>query len=208
MRKLLLGLVFIFLISCKHKGPKYPSEDEGVPYVPSVSKLINKREFPLKGYSKIEFISYCGDRIMWDTIGSNGKNFFYKDVVINSKLNFDSTMIKERVILNKNQEKELINLMVCDTCEPEELPSACYMPRHLILFRDKKNKIIAYNEFCFECIGSRHSKNLDDFQKFCLSDMYKQFEKAGIKFFGDTKEQGKEENKFLDSIQRARGIIK
>lgn len=202
MKHFAIFIVSILFLSCK-KEVKTDANEIDPESVVSESKIINKRLFPLKGYSKIELISYRGDRIIWDTIGE-GEKLFYKDLVVNSKLNLDSTFINERVILNKAQEKELLNLMVCDTCVPEEMPAACYMPRHLILFRNNKDKIIAYQEFCFGCIGFNSSKNLRDFQKFCLSDMYKQFEKAGIKFFGDTPEQEKEEHKFLDSIIKAR----
>jgi hypothetical protein len=206
MKYLAVFILSFLFISCT-KEVKTIQDENGIPVEVSESKNIKNRKFSLKGYSKIEFISYRGDRIIWDTIGK-GPELFDKNLVINSKLNFDSTFIQERVVLNKTQEKELLNLMVCDTCEPEELAAACYMPRHLILFRNSKNRIIAYNEFCFECIGQRYSKNLKDFQWFCLGDMQKQFKNAGIKFFGDTPEQEKEESKFIDSIQKARGIRK
>lgn len=164
-----------------------------------------EREFPLKNFTKVEFVSYY-DRTVWDTIKINGKNSIYKTLVVNGKFAFDSTFIREKIVLNKKQEKELLNLMVCDTCVLEELPAACYMPRHMIVFRDEKNKIIAYKEFCFTCVGSRSSDNVKPYNSFCMEDMEKLFKKFGIKYFADTPEQEREESKFLDSIQKIRGI--
>ncbi|SEO84619.1 hypothetical protein SAMN05444671_1248 [Flavobacterium sp. CF108] len=179
------------LVSCKNEKPKTPKEPEGIPIVKSVSKVINKRDFPLKNFSKIELVSYY-DRIMWDTVKYKGEQPFRKVLVDNYKLTFDSTMIQERVILNKIQEKELLNLVVCDTCVPEEISAACYRPRHMILFRDNKNRIVAYNEFCISCNGSRNSANIDGFQKYCLYEMGDLFKKFGIKLFIDYDDEQKE----------------
>ena len=110
----------------------------------------------------------------------------------NYKLTFDSTMIQERIILNKDQEKELLNLMVSDSCSLEQIESACYNPRHMILFRDNKNRIIGYNEFCLECSSSRYSDNLQGFQKHCYFDMENLFKKFGIKLSIDYKNSDQE----------------
>jgi hypothetical protein len=62
----------------------------------------------------------------------------------------------------------------------------------MILFRDDKNRIIGYNEFCINCIGSRSSTNLNGFQKYCYSDMGDLFRKFGIKLFVEYEDEGKE----------------
>ncbi|WP_281635883.1 hypothetical protein [Flavobacterium marginilacus] len=191
MKKIILLITVLVLVSCKNEKAKNIIEDEAVPFVKSVSKTINKRDFPIKKFSKIELVSYY-NRIIWDTVKYKGERASYKMLVDNYKLTFDSTMIQERVVLNKNQEKELLNLIVCDTCVPEEVSSACYDPRHMILFRDNKNRIIGYNEFCINCIGSRNSVNLEGFQKYCYSDMGKLFKKFGIKLFVEDGEDSKE----------------
>ncbi|TRX37319.1 hypothetical protein FNW52_04975 [Flavobacterium sp. ZT3R18] len=191
MRKIIFLITILILVSCKKENTKNQIEAEGVPIVKSVSKVINRRDFPLKNFSKIELVSYY-DRIRWDTLKYKGKQPFRKELVDNFKLTFDSTMIQERVILNKSQERELLNLMISDTCVPEEMSSACYDPRHMILFRDDKNRIIGYNEFCINCIGSRSSTNLDGFQKYCYSDMSDLFRKFGIKLFVEYEDGGKE----------------
>lgn len=191
MRKIIFLITILILVSCKNEKTNNQIQEEGILIVKSVSKVINKREFPLKNFSKIEIVSYY-DRIMWDTLEYKKESPFYKILVDNYKLTFDSTMIQERVVLKKAQEKELLDLMVCDICVPEEISAACYMPRHMILFRDDKNRIIGYNEFCINCIGSRSSTNLKGFQKYCYSDMGDLFRKFGIKLFVEYEDGGKE----------------
>ena len=195
-----IAILFICLVSCKKEKVK---EEEFIVIEPSVSKSINKREFPLKKVAKVEFLSYP-DRITWDTISYKGEIPFRKSLVENQKFTFDSTMIKERIVLNEIQKNELYDLITCDTCAPGEMSAACYKPRHLILFKDKKNKILGYQEFCFHCIGSRTSKNLEGFEKFCFSDMNKLFRKFGIKYFVENDEDDQKEYHFLKN----KGYIK
>jgi hypothetical protein len=195
-----ISILFLSLLSCKKEKVK---EEEFKVIEPSVSKSINKREFPLKDVSKVEFLSYP-DRITWDTISYKGEIPFRKNLIENQRFTFDSTMIKERIVLNEIQKKELFALMVCDTCVPEEMAAACYQPRHLILFKDKKNKIVGYQEFCFQCIGLRESESLEGFEKFCFSDMNKLFRKFGIKYFVENDEDDQKEYHFLKS----KGYIK
>ncbi len=191
MRKIIFLITILILVSCKNEKTNNQIEAEGIPIVKSVSKVINRRDFPIKNFSKIELVSYY-NRIFWDTVRYKGERPSYKMLVDNYKLTFDSTMVQERVILNKSQEKELLNLMISDTCVPEEMSAACYDPRHMILFRDDKNRIIGYNEFCINCIGSRSSTNLNGFQKYCYSDMGDLFRKFGIKLFVEYEDEGKE----------------
>ncbi len=191
MRKIIFLIAILILVSCKNEKTNNQIEEEGIPIVKSVSKVINRRDFPIKNFSKIELVSYY-NRVLWDTSKYKGERPSYKMLADNYKLTFDSTMIQERVILNKSQEKELLNLMISDACVPEEISAACYDPRHMILFRDDKNRIIGYNEFCINCIGSRSSTNLDGFQKYCYSDMGDLFRKFGIKLFVEYKDEGKE----------------
>lgn len=201
MKKIILLILVLVFVACKEKKVNKIIETEGVPFVKSVSKTITKRDFPIKNFSKIELVSYY-NRIIWDTVKYKGERPSYKMLVDNYKLTFDSTMIQERVVLNKTQEKELLNLMVCDTCVPEEMTAACYDPRHMILFRDAKNRIVAYNEFCINCVGERNSANLEGFQKYCYSDMGELFKKFGIKLFVEDGEDSKE-----DEFLRKKGFL-
>lgn len=165
----------------------------------SCQKEIKKKTFKLQNLEKIELLSYP-DRIMWDTL-RKGEDLIYGKIVSNNKLDIDSTFVRERIELNKIQQKELINLLVQDTCLVQEMQAACYMPRHLILFRDKKNRILGYQEFCFTCVGSRESKNLEIYNDFCMSEMRDFFEKAGIKYFVETTDQEKAEYLFLKNYK-------
>lgn len=191
MKRILFLITILLFISCKDEKPEKATNLKTRQVLKSVSRVIKKRNFPLKSFSKIELVSYY-NRIYWDTIKHNGEQPSRKVLVDNYKLTFDSTMIQERVVLNKIQEKELLNLMICDTCIPEEISAACYNPRHMILFRDVKNRIVGYNEFCISCTGARNSPNLDGFQKYCLYEMGDLFKKFGIKLFVDYDDEQKE----------------
>ena len=193
MKKILFLVIIVFFISCKNKQEQK-----------TFSKVINKRDFPIKNLSKIELISYY-NRILWDS-KFKGEFPTHKVLVENYKLTFDSTMIQERVILNKIQEKELLNLMISDSCSFDQIESACYNPRHMILFRDNKNRIIAYNEFCLECSSSRNSENLKDFQKYCYYDMSNLFKKFGMKLFVESEDKKSivEEEAFIEKIRTSR----
>ena len=150
--KLLIYLMFFCLtFSCKKEKEQYSYNNK----------------FYLDGLDKIEVMEYPS-RFLWDTVkGSNTK-----ELVNNGKLTFDSTFVKEKVILNVKQKKELILLFSQDSCDPDT-SSVCYEPRHLILFRDRKFNIIAYREFCFECSNSRGSKNIEAYDGYCMGDIYK-----------------------------------
>jgi len=161
-----------------------------------VSCKINNTIAGLENVEKIEFISYA-DRIMWDTISYNHKNPFKKELINkNNQLTFDTLQIKERIVLNKEQKEELFDLLNSN-CYELSAEDACYMPRHLILFRDKTNKIIAYNEFCFTCGNAINSNNLDNYQNFCLNEMEALFKKNGIKYFVNTPEDETKEHNQL-----------
>ena len=193
MRKALFLISMLLLISCKNNDAEK-----------TFSKVINKRDFPIKNFSKIELISYY-NRIYWDT-KFKGEFPTHKVLLEDYKLTFDSTMIQERVVLNKIQEKELLNLMLSDSCTLEQITSACYNPRHMILFRDNKNRIIGYNEFCLECGSSRNSDNLEDFQQYCYYDMSNLFKKFGIKLFveSDDKKAIEKEDAFVEKIRNSK----
>ena len=183
MRKIFL-IVVLALVSCKN-GKIKSQEDESLVIGKSATEIIKRRDFPLKNLSKVEVLSY-EDRMRWDKNGTKEENNKYtKELVVDYKLNFDSTKVKERVLLNSVLKTELLELMSQDSCKVEELPADCYMPRHMILFRDHKNRIIGYKELCLGCKGFRESKNLENYNGFCFSQMEELFIKAGIKYLDD-----------------------
>jgi hypothetical protein len=188
MKKAFFLISILILISCKKESTESPKLNEKTTLSKSESKVIKRRDFPLKDLSKVELLSY-EDRMRWDKRNTKEENKYTKDLVVDYKLNFDSTKIKERVILNSALKTELLQLMTQDTCTIEEFVSDCYMPRHMILFRDQKNRIIGYKELCLSCKGFRESKNLKDNNGFCFSQMEELLKKAGIKYFDDNEEK-------------------
>lgn len=182
--KKIIFLIFIFVfISCK-KEQERPQPDESPMVAKSETEIIKERDFPLKESSKIEILSY-EDRMRWDKKITKKDNKYYKDLVVDYKLNFDSTKVKERVLLSSELKTELIGLLSQDSCKVENLPRDCYMPRHMIVFRDQKNRIIGYKELCLSCKGYRESKNLENYNGFCFTQMEDLFKKAGIKYFDE-----------------------
>ena len=178
-------LTILILISCRKEQEKTQYEESPI-ITKSATEIIKERDFPLKNLS-IEFLSY-EDRMTWDRKSTENDNKYSKDLVVDYKLNFDSTKVKERVLLNSLLKKELIELISQDSCKMENLPRDCYMPRHMILFRDSKNKILGYKELCLSCKGFRESKNLENYNGFCFTQMEYLFKKAGIKYFDENYE--------------------
>jgi len=184
MKKIIFLIIIFIFISCK-KEKENSQSDESLMVAKSVTEISKEREFPLKKLSKVEILSY-ENRMYWDKQSKETKyNKYTKDLVVDYKLNFDSTNVKERVLLNSVLKTELLELMSQDSCKVEELPADCYMPRHIILFRDHKNRIIGYKELCLGCKGFRESKNLENYNGFCFSQMEELFIKAGIKYLDD-----------------------
>ncbi|MFD1605999.1 hypothetical protein ACFSJW_05290 [Flavobacterium artemisiae] len=183
MGKIVFLIIFFVLISCKKENEKTQSDESPI-LAKSTREIMKEKEFPLKELSKVEILSY-EDRMRWDRKITEKDNKYNKELVVDYKLNFDSTKVKERALLNSALKTELIQLMSQDSCKVENLPRDCYMPRHMILFRDQKNRIIGYKELCLSCKGFRESKNLEKYNGFCYSQMEELFKKAGIKYLDE-----------------------
>jgi len=152
---------------------------------------------------KIEIFSYP-DRLAWDTLR-------HKEIIINNKIDFDTSMINEKVTLLKETEiKELFDLIKIQCkVEGDVAPySSCYIPRNLILFYNDKNRIIGHIELCFECGTSEASNNLRENWDYCKDDVKEFFKKSGIKYFIDTEEKAEKERLFLDSLKTAKIVNK
>ncbi|WP_426485776.1 hypothetical protein [Flavobacterium sp. 2] len=145
---------------------------------------------------KVEIFSYP-DRLAWDTLR-------HKEIIRNNKIDFDTSMINEKVtLLKEDQIKELFDLIKihCKVKGDVAPYSSCYMPRNLILFYNDKNKIIGHIELCFECATSESSNNLKENWDYCKDDVKDFFKKAGIKYFVDSEEKEEKERLFLDSLK-------
>lgn len=198
MRKIILLITILAFISCntnKGSGENIEEEKE-IDYSDSI-------DFKLEKIKRVEVFSYP-DRLSWDTIRHR------EEIIRNNKIDFDTSMINEKVTLLKQQQiKELFYLIKihCKN-EGDVAPfSACYMPRNLILFYNDKNKIIAHIELCFTCGTSNSSANLQENWDYCKDDVKVFLKKAGIKYFVDTEEMGNKERLFLDSLKTAKKIV-
>lgn len=126
MRKAFFLIFILIVISCKKENTKSSAIIEKTKVSKSQSEVIKRRDFPLKNLSKVEVLSY-EDRMRWDRKMTKKDNKYTKDLVVDYKLNFDSTKVKERVVLNSVLKTELLELMSQDSCKVEELPADCYV---------------------------------------------------------------------------------
>lgn len=188
LKKFLVFLIILGIISCnKTKNPESEME-------PDYSDAFTLEKETIK---KIEIFSYP-DRLAWDTLRHR------KEIIRNNKIDFDTSMINERVaLLKETQIKELFELIkIHCKIEGDVAPySSCYMPRNLILFYNNKNLIIGHIELCFECGTSESSNNLKENWDYCKDDVKDFFKKVGVKYFVDTEEKEEKERLFLDSLK-------
>ena len=90
--------------------------------------------------------------------------------------------------MNSNQKKEFFALLKNDICGNSGTHAACYIPRHLIHFYDKNEKLIGFYEFCIECGGSVESETLKNIPPFCIekgTEMEQLLKSFGLKITSD-----------------------
>src|SRR3989344_4433139 len=94
-------------------------------YVVNANKFEYSTIFPFSDAAYIEILSYP-NRLKWDTT-SDGKHtdYFHPHLIKNGKLNFDTTGIKERILLNSEKQKKLFNILYNNTCLAQQM-SPCY----------------------------------------------------------------------------------
>lgn len=127
---------------------------------------------------KIEILAYI-DRNQWEDEDNSG--FFDLNFIKNGKLEINEKYLKNKILLNNKQIEVLKSSL--SKCRTQNWASACYDPRHAILFYDENNKIFGHIEICFDCNGSRSSvnfKNLSD----CALGLKGTFKEFGITYFG------------------------
>lgn len=56
MRRIIFFVAILLLVCCKNENVQQSLESEGIPIEKSISKIINKRDFPIKKFSKIELV--------------------------------------------------------------------------------------------------------------------------------------------------------
>lgn len=166
-------VVFLSLLffSCTSKPDIKANVDKKMP-----AKM--QETFPFSEADRIEVISF-EYKDYWD-INEEGN---YK--IIDGKLAFDESIIKERVILNSRIEKNLFKVLNSEICPDESGVYDCYTPEHRVLFYDENSKLIAYLEICFQCKDYRISDGWKTVG-FCdqnLEELKTLFKDAGIKHF-------------------------
>ncbi|AWH86040.1 hypothetical protein HYN59_13375 [Flavobacterium album] len=139
--------------------------------------------FPFSQTEKIEVISYP-ERNYWDTL-RRGPRDGMGLVVENKKFVLDSSYIKERVFLDDKFKKLVFDLLFIKKRKEECTAAACFIPRHTILFYNKKMEIIADIEVCLECGTSYGSFKYNSMCSEGTEHLKEIFKQAGIKYFGD-----------------------
>ncbi|MBF4463815.1 hypothetical protein [Flavobacterium sp. LC2016-12] len=198
MKRILFLIIMLGLISCNKN-----KDSEGNVEVDQIIDYSDNIDFELEQIQKIEIFSYP-DRLSWDTLRHR------EEIIRNNKIDFDTSMINEKItLLKKPKIKELFDL-IKNHCkiEGDVAPySTCYMPRNLMLFYNNKNEIIAHIELCFTCGTSSSSNNLKENWDYCKDDLKVFLKKEGIKYFVDTEELEKKEILFLDSLKAKKKIV-
>ncbi|MGQ2984782.1 hypothetical protein [Flavobacterium sp.] len=156
------------LFSCKNAEEKAVVQKE--------VKLPKMEEtFPFAETEKIELLSY-ENRNDWDTIRR-----YSNRIVEDKKLLFDTTHVKERVVLNEKLTKDLFKAFFTPT--PNSESAACFDPRHAVVFYNTNSEIIYAYEICFGCAVGQASNNDFKYTMTSVGTLYPVFKSAGIKYF-------------------------
>ncbi len=182
MMRFYIAILFIILVSCK--SPKVQATD-----------------YLLNTTSKIVVMSYP-ERTSWDIRNT-------EKIIEKNKILFDTSMVIDKIQLEKEDVKAFIDILNKEFISPNGVDQIanCYLPRHLAVFYDEKNNIIAYLESCFSCGTTNTSKNLEVFYGFDLENLKGFYKKKNIRYFVDSSEDQKKELKYIDSITSTKKVI-
>ena len=162
--KIAVILALSFLLSCKKK---------------------TKDIYPFSKCDYIEVISY-ENRMNWDTINGMSKDYYEYSILENGRMEVFKKNTIEKIRLNKEQNENLLNILYNTNCFVSEA-SACYEPRHSLIFYNAENKPFASIEVCLDCYGSRKTKGIKEIE-FCetkINKLREFLESIGIKHFED-----------------------
>lgn len=178
---LINSICLIFLIcSCKEKNQEtaeskiqHHTSEDSITCVYYKSDRKPSETFPFNEADKIVIYSYK----------SRDSASLGEKLIVHGK--FTLKNFKETVVLNQLQKDSLFSLLYnyktrYDDCSGITA-SACYVPRHSIVFY-KDKRAIAFLELCLEC-GQENANNTD-FGNFCYGKMdlfEKYFKSIGIK---------------------------
>jgi hypothetical protein len=124
---------------------------------PDATPIVEQRDLagidPFAQAARVELVTYKNDR----TTGWFDKEGIEKPLIEHGMLNMPADSIRSIKQLNANQiEKWQHALYVQHFCQDNSI-GLCYQPRHLLLFYNPNNHIVAYIEICFACHSARFS---------------------------------------------------
>lgn len=171
MRVIITALMIVIFIGCQEKveGDIVPKTEKVTKKTEEVAvdnfdndfelsklKRVNragiqmKNTFPFSQAAKIEIISFPADKF-------RSSEAFQNYDIVDGKMQFDESIILQRIVLNKSQIENLFDILY-EYKETDEFRGAdCYNPNHRVIFYDNKGKIIAFLELCFICEGYKLS---------------------------------------------------
>lgn len=144
---------------------------------------------------KIEILAFY-DRNKWDR-EDRSMNVNY---IKNNTIEIKEKYLRNRILLNQDQIRKLKSELGNCISEDWEI-SACYWPRHVIIFMNAKNEVFGYIEICFDCTNTESSKNLQFLER-CALQQKKLLKDFGITYFDDTEEEIKDLNRKRKEEQR------
>lgn len=94
--------------------------------------------------------------------------------------------IKEKVDLNSSHIPTLFKLLYSRCTSGDTISNACYIPRHQILFSNKKKGVFSKIEICFQCNAYKTSLDIPAACRQRNDQLMSLFKDAGIKNFGQS----------------------
>jgi len=188
MNDALLFFFLLLLVGCQ------PNSNPGVKIskAPTNSIAIIQDDYSDAGYCMYEksdkdlLTTYPfskADRIEVVSYPMRKSAYLNSTLIINNK--FIVKGIEDRIKLTDPQIDTLFSILFNYKLKSDKygMPiTDCYTPRHSILFY-KNNKVFAFYEICFDCGGTRQTKDVD-FGEFCIEKkckLQKFFRSVGIK---------------------------
>lgn len=148
----------------------------------AINRYDTTSSYPFSEASSIELFSYP-DRMSWDTLTQKHGTYFNVNILSNGKMDVDPNQIRERIVLSQDQKHKLFNLLFNIQCKWEG-GSACFEPRHALVFYNKDQQAFAFIEICLKCAAVRTSDKVN-FGGLCypkIIELSKLFESFGIKY--------------------------
>lgn len=153
----------MLLLTCCVLTLSCNNNDGAVSIEEKVATHKTKSIFPFSKAVKTEILSYKSAHdtenpftdILQDHMNNPAR---LKETLLSNKLN-----VKERIVLTKEQTKELYQLLYKTKCG-DEIKGNCFVSRHAIVFYDKEDTPIAVTEISLDCATASISKGFTKFE--------------------------------------------